>query len=567
MVDHVAQLIVHSGVVPDIGLSAQCDAVERVGRPTAVAIRDGRIIAVGDDQLLQLAGPETMVIDAQGGAILPGLNDGHLHFSASAMIRHAHLSVAGAADWDEVADLLENAEPDASGWIRAAHWDEASLGSDGASAVLAANKRWPVVAFDKTGHQVMVNAVALGILGLQRISAPVPGGVIGRLPDGSPSGLFGDAAMQLVNNGLPEFAEEQLREAFAKHQQELHACGITSLTEPGLGPGGKTLMAASCSTQSLEILASMARDGQLSLRINALLLFTGTGGESLQAVRRGLASKLTTATDGIDPLRLRIAGVKVFADGIPRSGTSWFHDEYQLPCGHGHGALVLQGEDDEQKVAEFRQIIAEIDAAGLQAGVHVTGDAATEALIEAVEHLGDAGQVRDRRHYIIHGAFREPELLQRVQRAGMGYSTNPKIRADAGALQLALLGPERFAQQQPLATAAELGVAASLASDAPVTDPDWRNSVIAAVTRDTSAGAGTGEAERINLAQALAMMTQTPSWQDHAENDKGRIAVGQLADLCILRDPLSEDVRQLHQNPTTHTIVNGDIVHRLDSPN
>ncbi|PRA10586.1 amidohydrolase [Arthrobacter sp. MYb211] len=567
MADELAQLVIHSGVVPGIGLAADIDAAHCDGRPSAVAVRDGRIIAIGDEDLLRLAGPETTVIDARGGAILPGLNDGHLHFSASAMIRHAHLSVATAANWTEVAKLLDTAKPDASGWIRAASWDEVRLGSVDSELLLEANSRWPVVAFDTTGHQLLVNAVGLKILGLERIDEPVPGGVIGRLADGSPSGLFGDAAMQLVNDGLPSFTEDQLRTAFIKHQQELHSLGITSLTEPGLGPGGRTLMAASCGTQSLEILADLAHEGLLSLRLNCLLLFSGTGGESLAAVRSGLAGDLPTIAKGIDPLRLRIAGVKVFADGIPRSGTSWFHDEYQLPCGHGHGALVLRGNSDAEKVAEFRQIISEIDAAGLQAGVHVTGDAATEALIEAVEQLDVEAGPRGNRHYIIHGAFRDPELLDRVQRAGMGYSTNPKIRAEAGTLIRRLLGPDRFTMQQPLATAALRGVAASLASDAPVTNPDWRNSIISAVTRDTSAGPGADDSERISLAQALAMMTQTPAWQDHAEQDKGSIKVGQVADFCILRDPLSTDIQQLAQNPTTHTIVDGDVVYRLNSLN
>lgn len=567
MICEPAQLVIHSGVVPEIGLATDLDATAVSGRPSAVAVRNGRIIEVGDQSLLRFVGPETTVIDAQGGAILPGLNDGHLHFSASAMIRYAHLSLADAKDWAQAAEILATATADDSGWVRAAHWDEARLGAVDFELLLAANSQRPVVAFDTTGHQLLINAVGLETLGLTHNIQPVPGGVIGRLANGALNGLFGDAAMALVNDGLPSFSEEQLRSALLKQQHELHSLGITSLTEPGLGPGGSSLMAASCGTQSLEILSELAREGLLSLRVNCLLLFSGTGGESLDAVQEGLAGELPKITQGIDPLRLRIAGVKVFADGIPRSGTSWFHDEYQLPCGHGHGALVLHGNTDAQRVTEFRKIIAAIDAAGLQAGVHVTGDAATEALIEAVELLDVGTGEQGNRHYIIHGAFRDLSLLERVQRAGMGYSTNPSIRAEAGTLIRSILGLQRFAEQQPLATAAQQGVAACLASDAPVTTPDWRHSVSCAVTRNTTAGSGTAESEAISLAQALAMMTSTPAWQDHAEADKGRVDVGQLADLCILRDRLSTDIHQLAQNPTTHTIVNGDVVYQLDSLN
>ncbi|MFJ2618684.1 amidohydrolase [Glutamicibacter sp. NPDC087344] len=554
------QMIIHSGIVAAIGLDPTLDAAACQGRPSAVAVHDGRILAVGGNELLDLAGEATTLIDAQGGAILPGINDGHLHFAASAVIRHEHLDLKTAASWDEVIDRLEAAQADDSGWIRASGWDQAALGSEGIQRMFTAGGDTPVVAFDASGHQVMINAAALSVLELH-VPAPVPGGVISRSADGTPSGLFIDAAMRLVNDALPGFSQAALRRAFTAHQHELHALGLTSLTEPGLGPGGRTLMGAVCDEQALKLMAQLSRDGELSLRINVLLLFSGTGGESAAAVTAGLASELPRTTRGIDPLKLRVAGVKVFADGIPRSGTAWFHDDYQLPCGHGHGALVLTGADDEAKVAEFRQIIAAIDAAGLQAGVHVTGDAATEALIEAVEALPDADRARANRHYIIHGAFAENSLLERLAAAGIGYSTNPSIRAEAGALMQGLLGAERFAAQQPLASAAACGVDASLASDAPVTSPDWRRSVVAAVTRDTTAGPGDGQPERLTLAQALAMMTQTPARQDHAEEHKGKIQPGYLADVCILRDPLDADVKNLITNPTSCTIVNGDVVY------
>ena len=557
----VPDLIIHGGVVPQIGLGSHLDAAVRAGRPTAVTVRGGRIQAVGDESLLSTAGDRTRLIDACGGAILPGLNDGHLHFAASAMTRHAHLSLRGARSWSEIALLLESAAPDASGWIRAAEWDEATLGTGGSEALFSANPKHPIVAFDASGHQVMVNAEGLKRLGLQDTTDQVPGGIIARDTAGQPTGRFVDAAMRLVNEGLPEIPEQLLRTALTRHQQELHALGITSLTEPGLGPGGLSLMAASCGTETLGILASMARTGELTLRVNCLLLFGGTGGESLESVEHGLSGGLLQITEGIDPMRLRIAGVKVFADGIPRSGTAWFHDEYRIPCGHGHGALVLRGQDDAQRVEEFRAILTRIDAAGLQAGVHVTGDAATEALIEAVEALPDAQRARRNRHYIIHGAFRDGSLLERVQRAGLGYSTNPAIRSAAGALMRSLLGEKRFAAQQPLASAAARDLDVSIASDAPVTSPDWRQSVIAAVTRDTTAGPGDGDAERLTIAQALAMMTQTPARQDHAENHKGRIAAGYLADLCILQGPIDADVTRLADNPTRHTLVGGELVY------
>ncbi len=125
-----------------------------------------------------------------------------------------------------------------------------------------------------------------------------------------------------------------------------------------------------------------------------------------------------------------------------------------------------------------------------------------------------------------------------------------------------ILGAERFDGQQPLSSLLAAGVPTNIASDAPVTTPDWRESVIAAVTRDTTAGPGaTDDPERVGFRQALEMMTIHPAWQDHAEDRKGRLAPGYLADLCILEKPVADDVRALRDNPTTHTISNGSLVY------
>ena len=198
---------------------------------------------------------------------------------------------------------------------------------------------------------------------------------------------------------------------------------------------------------------------------------------------------------------------------------------------------------------------------GLQAGIHATGDATTDAAIAAIADA-QGKNPRDARHYIIHGAFKDRETIARFQRHGVGLSTNPTIRSEAGALMKKILGAERFDGQQPLSSLLAAGVPTNIASDAPVTTPDWRESVIAAVTRDTTAGPGaTDDPERVGFRQALEMMTIHPAWQDHAEDRKGRLAPGYLADLCILEKPVADDVRALRDNPTTHTISNGSLVY------
>jgi predicted amidohydrolase YtcJ len=557
-------LIVTGGVVPEIGPAAGLDATRRQGRPSTVAVRDGLITAVGADELLDSAGPATRVIDAKGGAILPGLNDGHLHFAASATARHLLLPLGAAGTWDAVKAALNTARPGADGWIRAHGWDETVHGPVPANALLDAAPDHPAVAYDQTGHQLLVNAAALRALGLTGVARSVDGGVTGTLPDGGYSGHFADAAMALVNAGLPPLPAHTLRQALLTHQAELHALGLTSYTEPGLGPGGDSLLGGTCGTPTLEALVDLAASGELSLRATVLLLFNGTGGANAADTRRGLEEGLhrLALERGVHPERLNIAGVKVFADGTPRSGTAWMSTAYESPCGHGCGHLAIAGTTDEERETQLGLIIDAVHAAGLQAGVHATGDAATLALVGAVERAQSRAP-RDARHYVIHGAFPDHHALARLHAAGMGYSTNPAIRAGAGALMRSLLGQERFDAQQPLARSLSLGLRPNIASDAPVTTPDWRSSVTAAVTRNTSAGPGEGDPERLSLAQALFLMTGAPAWQDHAERRKGAVRPGLLADLTVLSEPLPRDVSRLAALPATHTVVGGRLVHQL----
>ncbi|EMY35031.1 metal-dependent hydrolase, TIM barrel fold protein [Arthrobacter crystallopoietes BAB-32] len=534
------------------------------GARANVAVSGGAILAVGGDEVLELVGPSTRVIDADGGAVLPGVNDGHLHFIASAMAKFGYLNVGAsvASNWRHVETLLADAAPGADGWIRAHGWDEVVLGPGGEEVVRGLRPDAPVVVFDQTGHQLLANQTAMAAAGVGQSPAVPSGGVIGRTALGEPNGLFVDAGMELITAALPPVPRQALRTAALKFQRLLHAQGITSLTEPGLGPGGKALIGGACTTDALELLGDLAAGGELTLRISALLLFAGTGGVSTEAVRAGLASGLQHLyTDrGIDPQLLRIAGVKVFADGTPRSGTAWMSEPYGREC--NHGSLVVAGSTDAERVSELHEIVRLIHEAGLQAGVHATGDAATESAVDAIIAAQRDGRIG--RHYIIHGAFRSNASLGRLARHEVGYSTNPAIRAAAGDLMKRLLGEERYARHQPLQSALRAGVKLNIASDSPVTDTDWRRTIAAAVTRDTVHALGRpDDPGRLTSAQALLAMTALPAWQDHAEDAKGSLAPGMAADLCVLDGPWpsSEAIDELAERKVAWTIARGGVVH------
>ncbi|MFC0582214.1 amidohydrolase [Micrococcoides hystricis] len=554
-------LLIINGYVPEIGTATGADATSTEGRPTTVAVSEGQIVEVGGAELEKLRGPETAIVDANGGAILPGINDGHLHFCASAVTAYVLVPVGHATDWAEIHEIAQNTAPGADGWVRGHGWDDARHGAPDMARFFELNPDVPTVLFDQSGHQLIVNGRGLEELGLSESADDVAGGVVGRRDNNAPNGHFADAAMGLVNDQLPALPAQTLLEAFSKYQADLHALGITSLTEPGLGPGGNTLLSGACGEPSIQALVDLAKRDQLRTRLNVLLLFSGTGGATAEATTSGLESELTAALSETDDQWLRVAGVKVFADGTPRSGTAWMKQQYCLPCGHGHGGLVIAGKTEAEQRAELNDIIAAIHNAGLQAGVHATGDATTEAVIEAFAHAAGVNGKHDLRHYVIHGAFENADRFAELAEDGFGVSTNPAIRAAAGALMTNILGEDWYRRHQPLGSLMRHGVHVNIASDSPVTSPDWRNSVIAAVTRASTASIEEDSSEGLSLSQALAAMTSEPAWQDKAEQFKGRIEPGYVADICVLSAPLPKDVEELRHIPTATTIVGGEIVY------
>lgn len=199
-----AELVIINGLLPDAS-----------GGSVNVAVAAGSILAVGGEEVLALIGPGTRVIDADGGAVLPGINDAHLHFIASAMARFGYLNVgaAVASTWQEVTGIVAAAVPGADGWIRAHGWDEVVLGPGGAEVLLELRPGTPVVVFDQTGHQLLANRTAMAAAGITESPSVPEGGVIGRTGTGTPNGLFVDAAMEMITAVLPPVPHEDLRSA------------------------------------------------------------------------------------------------------------------------------------------------------------------------------------------------------------------------------------------------------------------------------------------------------------------------------------------------------------------
>ncbi|QKG21440.1 amidohydrolase [Actinomadura verrucosospora] len=547
------------------------DAAFRTAR--AVAITGGTVTAVGTtDAVRALAGPRTEVVDLRGRTALPGINDSHLHGCAFGSTRPplaldvgfpAVRSIAGiqAAVKDAASRLPEGA------WIRGNGWDTGYLTecADGRrmpdrADLDAVAPRHPVYLQDFSGHLTWANTRALDLAGVTA-DTPVPeGGVVHVDGAGNPTGLLAEGAQDLVQRHLPAYTRDQIERAIREAVATLQREGITSYTEPGLGPGGKSLFAGAAGQLTLDVYADLARAGDLGARVGVLLLLTGMGGSAAD-IAEGLAS--ARVPKDVDPRILRVLGVKLFADGIPPNKTAWMSEEYTTG---GHGCLCVHGAADALRTRELTEMVRLAHAAGHQLGVHVTGDLAIDAVVDAFEAAQAEHPRDDPRHYIIHADLVGRRSLRKLAAHGFGANMNPAIKWTIADMLEEMLGHERAAYQYPVRSAIDAGVPVTASSDAPVTYPNWRQGIAAMLLRESKASGRTfGPQERVGLPDAVRAYTANAAWQDFAEDWKGTLEPGKAADVTVLDGTLTAiDPHDLPDTPVAMTVFDGRVVHAAE---
>ncbi|GGQ19284.1 amidohydrolase [Streptomyces mutabilis] len=538
---------------------------------SALAVTGGIISAVGErDDVAPLVGPGSRVIDLRGATLLPGINDSHLHGCAFGMatpplsLDLGHPAVSSLADVAEAVREAAGRVPDGQ-WITGHGWDTGYLDEclgdasklPSRSDLDAASPDRPVVLYSFSGHATWVNSKALELIGIDRHTVAPPGGAIVVDETGEPTGLLHEGAQALVQNALPPLSRQERTDAIRSALAKLARLGVTSYTEPGLGPGGDGIMRGALGTETLDVYRRLLADGELTARLGVLLLPGGMA-STADEFARGLTA-LTDSGDA-DPRRLAIHGVKIFADGVVPNRTAWMHEPY---VGGGCGSLCVGGETDAQRVAEIEAMIRHAHAAGYQLGVHVTGDRGIDTVADAFAAAMTEHPRPDARHYVIHGDFLTAHSMKVLAAHGFGVNMNPTIKWTVADMEEAFVGAGRAAYAWPYRDAIDAGVRVASGSDAPVTYPDWRQGVATMVLRESkAAGRVSGPEQRIGLAEALRTYTIDAAWQDFADDWKGSLEPGKVADLCVLDgNLLTADPHDIPEMPVVLTVVDGQVVH------
>jgi predicted amidohydrolase YtcJ len=536
----------------------------------AVAVKNGKIIAVGKNEEIRcLAGKNTKLLDLQENTMLPGINDSHCHVSDWALTRPPWKLNIRFPVVESIADIVKMIADAASktppgDWIQGEGWDQGYLNEcladperlpskEDLDRVAPAN---PVVLVEYSGHRMWVNNKALELSGIHKDTPDPVGGRIARNPaTGECNGLLYEKADLPVREIVPPWTAEQRMKAIPDAMAELNSLGITSFTEAGVE---REKWACYNDTFNRHI-----KDGKWTCRVNMLLHMGDRGKSGLEAMKE--AFKHIGCRYNFGNEWLKVGGIKFIGDGIPPLKTAWMFEPY---LDGTYGLLETEGNTLKEQEKSLREMIKLIHRNRLQVGIHSTGERTihiiTDQYMKCIEQ-----DPWDARHYVIHSDFSRPEDIKKIgnfaKRTGYGIGLNVQssIKWTISDFIETLVGKDKAAYHWPLRTMLDNGIRVANSSDAPVTYPDWRLGVQAAVLRESKAtGRISGPEQCITVAEAIATYTINGAWLDHMEDIKGSIEVGKLADFCIIdKDVLSVDPHKIKDIRILMTIAGGNVVY------
>ncbi|MEV7735750.1 amidohydrolase [Streptomyces sp. NPDC088921] len=543
---HTADLVLTGGPVHTVDPARS--------RATTVAVRDGRIAAVGHDEVRELIGPRTEVVDLAGKLLLPGFQDAHVHPQGAGL----ELGLCHLADTVDPAEYLRRIKayadqhPDAE-WITGGGWSLEAFpgGAPTAVALDAIVPDRPVFLPNRDHHGAWVNSRALERAGIgSRTPDPVDGR-IERDADGNPTGMLQEGAVHLVGRLVPDPTPQEQLAALLRAQAVLHSYGVTAWQDAIVGAYANMTDPAPTYQAALD-------RGLLTARVvGALWWDRERGAEQIP--------ELVARREELHRGLFRAGTVKVMQDGIAENHTAAMLDPYLTGCGCSSDNSGISFVEP----GELRKYVTELDASGFQVHFHALGDRAVREALDAVESARAANGWRDTRHHLAHLQVVHPHDVPRFRT--LGASANLQMlwaahEPQMDELTLPFLGAERGTRQYPFGDLLRAGATLAAGSDWPVSSPDPLQAIHVAVNRIApDAPAGTPEflpEQRLDLGTALAAYTAGSAYVNHLDDIAGSITVGKSADLVVLdRDPFAGPPEEIAATRVLETFVDGRRVH------
>jgi hypothetical protein len=472
-------------------------------------------------------------VDGRGRTMIPGLIDAHGHvmglgfqalqldLSDTRTLQEAQAKIAAYA--------AANPTPR---WIIGRGWNQETwrLGRFPTAADLDAVVPGRPVWLERVdGHAGWANSMAMKEAGVTATSKSPPGGrmeMIGR----QPSGIFVDAASQLVQKAVPPPLPRVRDKAFETAQKILLSNGITSVAD--MGTSGEDWL----------VIRRAGDNGQLNVRIMSY----ASGIDNLLAVAG------TGPTPWLYDSRLRMVGVKLFSDGALGSRGAWLKQPYKDKPGE-KGLSFLSD-------TELRNVMSRAAMDNFQVAVHAIGDAANAQLIGAIEELSLTYK-GDRRWRIEHAQIIDPADLPRLSRNGIIASMQPVHESSDWRMAEARMGMERLTGAYAWRSMLANNVPLAFGSDFPVESPNPFPGLAVAVTREDAQGQPPGgwlPEQKLTMAQAFSAFTRDAAYAGFAEDRIGSLERGRLADFIFIdRDIFQVAPREVRETKVLETWVGG----------
>ena len=509
-------------------------------RVEALAVRHGRFAAVGTTaEVLELRGPDTRVIDAEGRTITPGFNDAHMHprplYPESSPYGTVDLSPAAIDTMDDlIAALARKAQITPPGqWVMGSRYQDTKLGRHPTRADLdQASTEHLIYIGHSSGHLAVVNSLALETAGITRDTRDPPGGAFDRDEQGSPTGVCRERAMGLVRVAGPERptptrtdAVDALLLAF----ENFVSRGITSIADAGISP------------DKVALYQDARRKGQ-PVRVYMMMNDDHLPTLKQVQVRTGFGDDL-----------LRFGSIKVRHGNSLSGRTCWLYEPYA-------DQPEYYGIPPARSQADLNELIFSIHEARFQAAVHSNGDREIDMVLNAIEYALNRLPNDNHRHRIEHASVVNPRILQRAKDLGVVLALHSYVYEHGDKMEA--YGEARWGMMHANRTALEMGIPVAGNSDFGVSAADPLLRIQSLVTRSSAEGKVYGPEQRLTPEQAIEVFTLGSAYASFEEDIKGSISVGKLADFVVLSDdPTRVTPLTIKDIDVDMTFIGGELIY------
>lgn len=519
----------------------------------AVAIDKGRIVKVGtNEEILELKGENTDVIDLGGKLLLPGFNDSHLHLVGFGYTLQ-NVDLVGVKSIEEIIErgraAIEEKKIKKGQWLRGRGWNHDYFIDKQVFPTRydldKISTDHPIVFTRACGHVLVANSKALELAGITKDSPQVEGGHFDLDENGEPLGIFRENAMELIYSCIPEPTVEDIKNMLKEAMAKANACGITSVHSDDFEAlPGKNY------ENIIKAYKELKEEGNMTLRVYEQCL--------LPEIERLSAFIEKGYNTGYGDEVFKIGPLKLMADGSLGARTAALTKPYEDDKTTSGIPVFTQDELDE--------LVDKAHSSGMQVAVHGIGDRAIYMALDAIEKALRKNPRQDHRHGIVHCQITDEYILNKFKELNAVAYIQPIFLDYDWHIVEDRVGPDLMKTSYNWKTLVDKGVHIACGSDCPVESFDVLNGIYAAVTRKDLKGEPEGgwlPEQKLTVEEAVYGFTMEGAYASFEEDIKGSIEEGKLADLVVL----SQDIFEIPEDnikdvEVEMTIFNGEIVYK-----